>query len=331
MMVPTLLKRFRSDQAPSMRSRLKAPGDALLSSELMASLQRLTLSAPRVQQGTFAGEHRSRRHGSSPEFADYRRYSPGDDIRRVDWNLYARFDELFIRLSEVTTDLSVHLLVDSSSSMDWRSSPDLPTKHRFAQQIAAAFGYAALWHFDRIKITPYAHARDAALRPVQGRTRIPELLTWIDTVQADGFGSLADRLASYGHRDPSPGLLLVLSDLMSDDANQLSTPLRGLRGRGWDVAIIQILDPAEREPARLFPKDSRTGEPTTLIDSELGTKVMMNPGEAAFEHYRSSFGSWLDEIGQMCGRHGVTWIPLETSQPIESVVVSLLNDFGLLQ
>ena len=126
-MAPRLLTRFRP--APRDRRDLRAVtgNEPLLDQELMASLQRLALSAPRVQRGTFAGEHRSRRRGASPEFADFKSYSPGDDIRRVDWNLYARFDELFVRLSEVTTDLTVHILLDASASMDWRAAAQTPT------------------------------------------------------------------------------------------------------------------------------------------------------------------------------------------------------------
>ena len=154
-MASRLLTRFR----PAPRTRSERPivtGDEpLLDQELLTSLQRLALSAPRVQRGTFAGEHRSRRRGAAPEFADFKSYSPGDDIRRVDWNLYARFDELFVRLSEVTTDLTVHLLLDASASMEWRATPHTPTKYRFAQKVAAALAYVGLAKLDRVSIVPF--------------------------------------------------------------------------------------------------------------------------------------------------------------------------------
>ena len=103
-------------------------GDLLLDERTLARLRRLSLLAGRARTEGLAGEHRSRRRGASPEFADFKRYSQGDDFRRIDWNTYARLDGLFVRLSEVTTELSVHFLLDSSASMDWRSDGDRPTK-----------------------------------------------------------------------------------------------------------------------------------------------------------------------------------------------------------
>lgn len=330
-MVAAGLKRFRPRRERQRWPSGRGADEPLLSAELMGSLQRLNIHAPTVQQGTFAGEHRSRRHGSSPEFADYRRYSPGDDIRRVDWNLYARFDELFVRLSEVTTDLAVHMLVDSSASMDWHSAESLPTKHRFARQLAAALGYAALWHFDQIRVAPFGFGHAQPMRPAQGRSRIPEMLAYLEAVRPEGGSSLAERLQSHGHRDPVAGLIVVFSDLLSEEPDVLGMALRQLRGRGWEVAMIHILDPAERDPDLLFPRTNRTGEPTTLIDAELGTRVMMNPSESALTHYRGQFTAWEAGIREICRRQGVQLIPVETTQPIVDVVLSLLNDYRLLR
>jgi uncharacterized protein (DUF58 family) len=105
-----------------------AAGELLLDERTLARLRRLTLVAGRARTEGLAGEHRSRRRGASPEFADFKRYSQGDDFRRIDWNTYARLDGLFVRLSEDTTELSVHFLLDSSASMDWRGNDDRPTK-----------------------------------------------------------------------------------------------------------------------------------------------------------------------------------------------------------
>lgn len=331
MMVAQRLKRFRTGAAEAPARSPGTIGAGLLDTEAMATLQRLSLITPTVHHGTFAGEHRSRRHGSSPEFADYRRYSPGDDIRRVDWNLYARFDELFVRLSEVTTDLSVHMLIDSSASMNWTNDPDLPTKHRFAVRIAAALGYATLWHFDRIQVTPFGMGADRPLRAVQGRTRIPEMLGYLDRQATGGNASLASRMVSYGHRDPVAGLLIILSDLLGDDPDELGLAFRQLRGRGWHITLLHVLDPAERDPRALFPRQNQTGEPTTLVDLEHGGRIMMNPSTAALDHYRQQFTAWTDVMTDMCRRQGIGLIALETDQSVVEVVRSLFNDHRLLQ
>src|SRR5215213_11447253 len=132
-----------------------AAGDLLLDERSLARLRRLSLVAGRARTEGLAGEHRSRRRGTSPEFADFKRYSQGDDFRRIDWNTYARLDSLFVRLSEVTTELSVHFLLDSSASMDWRGSDDRPTKFTAATRLTGALAYIALWGFDRVSIVPF--------------------------------------------------------------------------------------------------------------------------------------------------------------------------------
>src|SRR5918998_5513789 len=118
-----------------------ADGDLLLDEHTRARLRRLSLVAGRARTEGLAGEHRSRRRGTSPEFADFKRYSQGDDFRRIDWNTYARLDSLFVRLSEVTTELSLHVLLDVSNSMDWRGSSPLPTQTAHAPPGARAPGF----------------------------------------------------------------------------------------------------------------------------------------------------------------------------------------------
>src|SRR3954451_7707845 len=142
--------------------------DTLFSEELLSRLRRLTLISRKSIAEGLAGEHRSRRRGSSPEFADFKSYSQGDDFRRIDWNIYSRLDELFVRLSEVTTEFTVHLLLDASNSMDWSGDPDLPTKFTYARRIAGSLSYVSLWHFDRVVIAPFGQSLGIPFGPSQG-------------------------------------------------------------------------------------------------------------------------------------------------------------------
>src|SRR5215204_2023714 len=130
-------------------------GEEIFTEELLARLRRLVLISRRTIAEGLAGEHRSRRRGASPEFADFKSYSQGDDFRRIDWNTYARLDGLFVRLSEVTTEWSVHLLLDASNSMDWKGGGPVPSKFTYARRTAGALAYVSLWHFDRIVIAPF--------------------------------------------------------------------------------------------------------------------------------------------------------------------------------
>ena len=139
----------------------------LFTDDVLARLRRVILRSRRLANSGLTGEHRSLRKGPSPEFADFKAYTVGDDYRRIDWRAYARFDALYVRESEITTEFDLHILVDVSRSMEWASEPGLPTKLRSALQLAGALGYLSLWHFDRLSITPVGSAAEAkTFRPV---------------------------------------------------------------------------------------------------------------------------------------------------------------------
>ena len=159
----------------------------------LARLRRLSLVAGQARTEGLAGEHRSRRRGTSPEFADFKRYSPGDDFRRIDWNTYARLGGLFVRLSEVTTELSVHILLDSSASMDWRGADDRPSKFTAARRLTAALAYVALWGFDRVSHRALRGAARAfpMARCRAGRRSSPTI-RYLERLQADGRHSPGD-------------------------------------------------------------------------------------------------------------------------------------------
>jgi uncharacterized protein (DUF58 family) len=303
--------------------------DRLLSPDLMASLQQMRITAPRVQRGTFAGEHRSRRRGASPEFADFKSYSPGDDIRRVDWNLYARLDTLFVRVSEVTTDLTVHIVLDSSPSMNWRSSEMLATKEHYGKQLSAVISYITLWHFDRIRVSPFATADVKPLGPLTGRTRVNDMLDYLSRDRIGDATSVAEILHRFGHLVAQPGLLVVVSDLLSDDPEPFATQLRTLVSRGWDVLVVNLLDPAEREPELAFA-GAGARQPLTLLDSERGAQVLMMPGDDSSAIYREAFEPWQADMQRATGRSGASWLALTTDQPLEPTALHLLHESGLV-
>src|ERR687891_403244 len=173
--------------------------DLLLDEGTLARLRRLSLVAGLARTEGLAGEHRSRRRGASPEFADFKRYSQGDDFRRIDWNTYARLDSLFVRLSEVTTELSVHFLLDSSSSMDWRWNDDQATKFNAARYLTLAPAHIALWGFDRVSIVPFAEALGRPFGPVQGRSQVVPLLRHLQRMQPIGGTALTPAIGAYVH------------------------------------------------------------------------------------------------------------------------------------
>jgi uncharacterized protein (DUF58 family) len=276
-----------------------------------------------------AGEHRSRRRGASPEFADFKSYSPGDDFRRIDWNLYARLDTLFVRLSEVTTELPVHILLDASDSMDWCGNPATPTKFRMARQLAGSIGYVSLWHFDRVTISPFGAGFGQPFGPVEGRSRVASMLHYLTDCPTLGQTDIARALASYLHTHHNPGLLLLISDLLSGEPEELASRFRDYRARGWQIAVLHIVDEAELVPAPLF--EGGADGPLELRDVESGEQLRIAPTATVLERYGTAVSDWLARVEAACEGERVDYVRLSTSWPVESVVLTMLHERGMVE
>ena len=307
-------------------------GDPLFTEAFLAQLRRLTVQSRSTLSAGLVGEHRSRRRGSSPEFADFKRYSPGDDFRRIDWNTYARLDTLFIRMSEVTTELDIHLLLDASASMDWRGGEAGPTKLTYAQRLAGTIGYVALWHFDRVALTPFGTETAVPFGPAQGRNQAVPLLRFAGAVRGGGTTDVARVLSEYGHRRRRPGILVLISDLLSGDPEDLVTALRWYRAHGWHTSVLQVLDPTELDPEAMLAGSlgGRATAPFELVDVEDGGRLRVAPGEAVLASYRASMTAWLGSLEAVCREEHVEYIRLQTDWPLETLVAKLLRERGIL-
>ncbi|MEJ7761997.1 MAG: DUF58 domain-containing protein [Thermomicrobiales bacterium] len=304
-------------------------GEPLFTEAFLAQLRRLTVQSRSTLSAGLVGEHRSRRRGSSPEFADFKRYSPGDDFRRIDWNTYARLDTLFVRMSEVTTELDIHLLIDASASMDWRGGEAGPTKLAYAQRLAGTIGYVALWHFDRVALTPFGAETAVPFGPAQGRNQAVPLLRFAGAIQGGGTTDVARVLSEYGHRRRRPGILVLISDLLSGDPEDLVTALRWYRAHGWHASVLQVMDPAELDPAAMLAAGGRSGA-AELVDVEDGGRLLVVPGEAVLARYRASMGTWLASLESVCREEHVEYVRLQTDWPVETLVAKLLRERGIL-
>jgi uncharacterized protein (DUF58 family) len=286
-LITSVRERFTVRSAPASGPRTPDLQDQVVfDEELLARLRRLTLLSNRAISQGLAGEHRSRRRGSSPEFADFKSYSQGDDFRRIDWNIYSRLGELFVRLSEVTTELTVHMLLDASGSMQWTSDPSRLTKFTYARRVSGALGYVGLWHFDRLTITPFGTQLGQPFGPSHGRSNITPMVRYLTDLQAQGETSVAESIERYARARKRPGILIILSDLLSGEPDDMRTALQLLRSRGWQTTVVQIADPAERDPAGAFPSGPG-GQPLTveLIDLENAGRLRVTPTPAALQDY----------------------------------------------
>jgi len=312
-------------------------GGALFDEALLGRLRQMSLCSGRVRTEGIVGEHRSRRRGSSPEFADFKSYSQGDDFRRIDWNTYARLGGLFVRLSEVTTELGVHVLLDASGSMDWRGTPAVPTKFDYGRRLAGALGYLALWHFDRLMVTPFADTLGPGFGPAQGRSHAVPLLRTLERMAPLGGTALVDAVDRYLHARRRPGVLLLITDLLAGEPDDLRKSLRDARARGWQVALLHLLDDAEVAPASAsaYLGDGADGTAAAtaaveLIEAETGQRLLLSPSDDLLARYGEAVAAWLAAAEAVCADENATYVRLLTSWPLDEVVLGTLREQGVV-
>lgn len=307
----------------------------LLDERVLARLRRLSLAAGHARTEGLAGEHRSRRRGTSPEFADFKRYSHGDDFRRIDWNSYARLDGLFVRLSEVTTELSVHILLDSSASMDWRSSDERPTKFTAARRLAGALAYVALWGFDRVAIVPFADTVGPVFGPVQGRAQVVPMLSYLQRARPIGGTALGPAIANYAFGRRRPGLMLIVSDLLSGEPEDLKATLHDLRARGWQTSVLHVVDLAEisSDVTSSWLRSGSEGVAATsveLVDRESGATLRLAADEDVVRQYAMAVTDWLEGVEAACTSELAAYARVPSEWGIEDLTLALLYQRGVV-
>lgn len=298
------------------------PREVLFDEALLARIRAMSLTPSHISNEGLAGEHRSRRRGSSPEFADFKAYSQGDDFRRIDWNIYSRLGSLFVRLSEVTTELPVHFLLDASASMSWTGSPQRPPKFTIARQMTGLLAYLGLQRFDRVTITPFADGFGPAFGPAQGRSSIQPMLSYVTNIRAAGTTSLPRVLEQYAGERKRAGFLLLVSDLMSGEPSELGQAMRGFRARGWEIAILQVLDPAELDPVQLADSVEER-DAINLLDIESGERLRLALTNEVVERCREAVTAWMTEIDAICLREQIVRVQIDTSQPVSDLLRDL--------
>lgn len=300
--------------------------EPLFTDDVLARLRRVVLHSRRLSKSGLVGEHRSLRKGHSPEFSDFKAYSVGDDYRRIDWRAFARFDELYVRESEITTEFDVHILVDVSHSMNWTSSESTPTKLRQALRLTGALGYLALWHFDRVTVSPVGSDAERRFGPAQGRSHTPQLLSWLERLHAQSETALAPAFRRIIHERRRPGLMLVVSDFLSEDLEVFEDAMRRAVSRGWEVALFQIHDPAEADPT-LLPDLATTHQVTDL---ETGARMPVRVDPASLASYHERRNAWQSELARLAEGHRTRYIPIDTTIPVDQAMIRLLRSVGMV-
>ena len=288
----------------------------LLPPELLARIERLELVSRKVFRGRLKGERRSRRKGQSVEFADFRNYVPGDDLRFVDWNLYARLDKLFLKLFLEEEDLHVYFLVDASPSMEFGE----PTKFFAAQQIAAALGFIGLCRGDRVKIE-FLGARNSSSPVLRGRSQLWRMLEFVESRKADEVFSLTDSIKQFSLRNTGRGICVLVSDLM--DKSGYEPALRMLVGRQMDVFVLHLLSPEEMEP-------DLKGD-LKLIDCEDDDEAEISVSQALLKRYQATLAAFVDQARKFCSQRGITYLLARSDQSTDLMINQYLRQRGLVR
>ena len=235
----------------------------------------------------------------------------------------------------MTTELSVHILLDSSASMDWRGGEDTPTKFTAARRLAGALAYVALWGFDRVSIVPFADATGAPLGPVQGRSQVVPVLRYLQRLPAMGGTALAPVMAAYAHGRSRPGLLLLISDLLSGEPEELQAALHDLRARGWQIAVLHVVDDAEIAPDAIgawLRHRRKRPQPASLelIDRESGATLRLAPDDDVVGRYAAAVTAWLDGLEAACAAEATSYARIPTAWGIDELTVALLYERGVV-
>ncbi|MBC8309942.1 MAG: DUF58 domain-containing protein [Phycisphaerales bacterium] len=294
--------------------------DELLGSHLMSSLDSLDIVARKIFSGKTQGERKSRRRGSSVEFADYRQYTSGDDLRFIDWNVYARLDRLFMKIFLEEEELTLGIAVDASASMEFGN----PNKFDFARRLAMALGYVALSSHNKVSLFGFNSDGVQRLTGLRGRRRTRDMGQWLLDLLPSGGTSFVDACKVISTSRQGRGVLVVLSDCLEEDG--ITQGLSYLVGGGWDVFVIQSLAPEE-----VSPLDAGLEGDLRLEDSESGAECEITATAPLVAKYKQRLEQYCESIREQCIRIGAGSVRVSTDVDMEQLLVEYLRGRGLLR
>ena len=283
----------------------------------MTKLEQLEILSRKIFVGRMKGERRSKRRGESVEFADYRNYVVGDDLRFLDWNIYARLERLLLKLFMEEEDLNVTILLDVSKSMDWGD----PNKGLYVKRVAAALAYIGLVNYDRISLYAYSSTLAHEMRGVRGRRLVGQVIKFLEGVPLEGHSDFTDGARRFAIRHTAKGVVVVLSDFM--DKGGFADGLRYLLSRDLDLYVIQVLSPEEIDPALVGDLKLRDVEDNDLAEVTISQLLL--------KKYRANLQAYCAELKDYCTRRGITYLFTSPRVAVDVLVLAYLRQRGLLR
>jgi uncharacterized protein (DUF58 family) len=299
------------------------PGESEAAAELLepaflARLERLTVVAKKLVEARRRGDRQApKQRGTSLEFADYRDYAPGDPLRRIDWNVYARLERLLVRLYEGEHDLGIDLLIDCSESMAFGK----PSKISEARRLAAALAYIALASHDRVRLVNFAGTAESATPLLSGKGNAQHVLRVLAGLRAGGVTDLSAAATHAGTGRTRARMAVILSDLL--DARGLEAALGRLAAQRKRCAVIHITD----ETCDVAPP--LTGE-LQLVDAETGETLEVDASPGALNQYTQQVESYCEAQATLCAQRGVGYMRARTTVPFEETILQALRESGVI-
>jgi len=289
----------------------------LLDPAFMNRLDSLDVLSRKILQGKLHGERRSKRRGQSVEFADYRPYVAGDDLRFVDWNVYGRLEQLFLKLFLEEQDLTVHIVADGSASM----SLGEPSKEIFIKKLTAALGYVSLVNNNRVTISFFADELKGQLANMRGRNYLHKMAEYLLGTECEGLSDFDNSCRQLAAGRIGSGVMIVLSDFLFKDG--YDSGLRRLIGNHYDLYAIQVLSAQELSP-------DLSGE-LKLIDIEDADVAEITVSAALTRYYKKNVTAYCNELKSFCTRRGAVYVLANSADSVESLVLNYLRRIRLLR
>ncbi len=289
----------------------------LLDPVFMSRLDTLDVMSRKILQGKLQGERRSKRRGQSVEFADHRPYVAGDDLRFVDWNVYGRLEQLFLKLFLEEQDMTVHIVADASASMSFGE----PSKELFIKKLTAALGYVSLVNNNRVTISFIADGVTVQLANMRGRNYLNNMAECLLTTDCDGPSNFDSACRQLAAGRIGSGVMVVLSDFLFKEG--YDSGLRRLIGRQYDLYAIQVLCPQELSP-------NLSGE-LKLIDIEDADAAEITVSSALSKYYKRNLTAYCNELKDFCTRRGAVYVLANSADSVESLVLNYLRRIRLLR
>jgi len=290
--------------------------EALLDPGFLRRIEQLDIVSRRIFAGQIKGQRRSKRHGASVEFADYRDYSPGDEPRFIDWNIYGRLDRLFVKLFVEEEDLHVYLLIDPSASMDFGEE----NKFDYVRRLCAALGTMGLANFDRVGAYAYSDGLERQFPLTRGRPAMWKLYAFLEDLHAEGVTSLETMAERFTQRFRRRGIVILFSDFF--DKAGYEAAINILVSQRYEVFAIQVLAPEEVDPP--------VHGDVKLVDCEDGEYTEITAGRALVDAYKRNVRNYNAAIRDFCVRRGAGFLSTTTKVPFDELILRHLRRAGLL-